>query len=290
MRSKAFVLAATLAVLAPVAALAGTPTPVQITCPVGGKVFTFITTSSVSTWGTRPDGKPYTSWISPMPMSVCPDNGLVIYKDFSEEEIARLGPLIRNPAYLALRDDTPRYRAAWLLRNMDKDKVFSYLWLLNQASWEADGDPERKSRYKREFAEAVAASPPQPKNGMWISMQVHAANAWRELGDLDRAQATLAALPLASLETALEATKNGTGQDAGATPENLETVQNLVDFAKSIGEIIKRGETSSEPLPNIPLRVAAQKCRAMQKTPSGSIDDFCKSATIQARIKLMGED
>lgn len=220
-----------------------------------------------------------------MPMAVCPDNGLVIYKDFSKDEIALLEPLIQNPAYLALRGDTPRYRAAWLLHLLDKDKVFSYLWLLNQASWEADGDSVRKARYKREFAEAVAAIPPQPKNGTWLLMQIHAANAWRELGDLDRAQATLAALPLASLETEVPG--------AGATPAELDAAQakrSLVAFAKSISETIERSDTSSEPLPLIPLRVAAEKCRAMEKASSGFIDDFCKNVAIRERIKLMGED
>src|SRR5262245_54423951 len=109
-------------------AIAGTPTPVQKTCPVGGKPFIYTTTSSLSTWGQRPDGKPYTSWIAPMPMAVCPDNGLVIYKEFSDEEITLLQTLIRTSEYQSLRSETPRYRAAWLLQRLDKDAVLSRLW------------------------------------------------------------------------------------------------------------------------------------------------------------------
>ncbi|MBA4751039.1 MAG: hypothetical protein H2055_02255 [Sphingopyxis sp.] len=220
-----------------------------------------------------------------MPMAVCPENGLVIYKEFSEDEIARLEPLLRNPAYQALSGDVPRYRAAWLLRNLDRDKVFSYVWLLNQASWEADRDPVLKARYKREFAEAVADLPQQPENGMWLSMQVHAVNAWRELGDLGRAQATLAALPLASLKTEISAAE-ATERDHQVARAN----RSLIAFANSISETIKRGDISPEPLPLIPLRFAAEKCRALAKNSSDLIDEFCKTGAIRERIKLMGED
>lgn len=284
MYRKLFISVCFLSPLVPASVIAGTPTPVEKTCPVGGKAFTYIATGSMSSWGTRPDGKPYTSWIAPMPMAVCPDNGLVIYKDFSKEEIVLLEKLILTQEYIALRSEVPRYRAAWLLQKLDSSKVLSRLWLLNEASWEADGDAKRKARYQREFAEGVAALPPKSDSRVWFGLQIYAANAWRELGDLSRAQGILEALPLAALEA---------GPGPNATKEEIaiaQAKQSAAAWAKSIGEAINRGDTSSEPLLLIPTRIAAQKCRDMEAVSPDTVDGFCKSVDMQNRIKMMRQN
>ena len=41
------------------AAVAGFPVTEERTCPIGGERFSFTTTASYSTWGARPDGKPF---------------------------------------------------------------------------------------------------------------------------------------------------------------------------------------------------------------------------------------
>jgi hypothetical protein len=70
-----------------------------MTCPIGGKAFTFNTTSSHSSWGARPDGKPYGSWAFPLALPECPDNGLVLFKDYTPEEVAKLEPIVASEAY-----------------------------------------------------------------------------------------------------------------------------------------------------------------------------------------------
>jgi len=284
MNKKALIFICLLTAFMPASAISSTPTPVQKTCPVGGKFFTYIATNSLSTWGKRPDGKPYTSWIAPMPMAVCPDNGLVIYKDFSKEEIALLEKLIRTPEYISLRSEVPRYRAAWLLKKLDSSKILSRLWLLNEASWESDGDAKRKARYQREFAEGVAALPPQVDDSVWLNLQIYAANAWRELGDLSRAQAILGALPLAALEVAPG--PNATKEELAAA----QAKQSVAARANSISEVIKRGDTSSEPLSLIPTRIAAQKCRDLEIRSPASVEGFCKSVDMQTRIEMMRQN
>ena len=68
-------------------ALAATPYQADAVCPVGGEKFKYTSTGSWSTWGERPDGKPYGSWIFPSPLPECPGNKLVMYREFSPVEI-----------------------------------------------------------------------------------------------------------------------------------------------------------------------------------------------------------
>jgi hypothetical protein len=109
--------------------------------------------------GERPDGKPFGSWTFPLALPECPDNGLVLYKDYTPEEVAKLEPLVASEAYQALRkEDTPYYRAYWLMKEMGVGPE-RYLWALLQASWEAEAKPELRKRYLTELAEASAAVP-----------------------------------------------------------------------------------------------------------------------------------
>src|SRR5215213_996323 len=124
------ILAAAVAVscLPPASASAGSPVTDRMTCPIGGGSFDFTTTASYSTSGERPDGKPYGSSNFPLAIPECPDNGLVLYKDYTPEEVAKLEPLVASEAYQALRkDDTPYYRAYWLMKQMGLGPE-RYLW------------------------------------------------------------------------------------------------------------------------------------------------------------------
>lgn len=255
-------------------AAAATPYEVTLTCPVGGQSFAFTRTGSYSNWGSRPDGKPYGSWIAPLPIPVCPDNGLVMYKDFSPDEIKRLEPLVMSPAYGALRNEAPYYRAVWLMRALHDGDAMDQLWMIAQAAWESDDAPERKQRYQREFAEGVAALPKQPEDFGWISMQGRAVNAWRELGAFARARAVLDELPLDSL-------------DVPAKPDDKEAAQKraLLSYIKQLGTLIDGRDGASEPLRMIPAQVAAQKCMEMEKAESGRTDAYCNEAPIRKAME-----
>ena len=81
------------------AAPAATPVIETMTCPIGGGSFSFTTATGYTTSGERPDGKPYGSWNFPLALPECPDNGLILYKDYTAEEIAKLEPIIASEAY-----------------------------------------------------------------------------------------------------------------------------------------------------------------------------------------------
>lgn len=226
---------------------AGRPVTETMTCPIGDASFPFTTSNSYSTYGERPDGKPYGSWKFPLALPECPDNGLVLYKQYTAEEIAKLEPLVASEAYQALRkEDTPYYRAYWLMKSMGLGPE-RYLWALLQASWEAQDKPELRKRYLAELAEASAAVPPRPADLGWIGMEGRAINALRELGRFDEARARLAKVPLAGLAA------------SGETAE-AKSRRGWHSFFNAIGPVIERQDSSIEPLDMLPRSVAFGRC------------------------------
>ncbi len=270
---KRLAMAAALSCLA-TAAIAGTPYPVQIRCPVGGKSFTHISTMSSSTWGRRPDGKPYGSWEFPMPIPECPDNRLVMFTEFSKDQIKALGPILASSEYKALAGETTYYRALWLARALKLPDV-SAPWLLLQASWQADGEAERKARYQREFVAAVDAEPAAAGNLAWLSTQARAVNAERELGAFDAATARIK-----RLREQLKAPSNDPAEgQAGANERGgLDTFLKLEEAA------IARKDVSAEPIDLVSPRVGAQKCIAMEDAGE-AVSDLCKTTAMADMIK-----
>ena len=274
------VLAAAAAALAcPAAAWAGMPVTETMTCPIGGGSFSFTTTVSYSTYGERPDGKPYGSWTFPLALPECPDNGLVLYKDYTPEEVARLEPLVASEAYQALRkEDTPYYRAYWLMKAMGLGPE-RYLWALLQASWEAQDKPELRKRYLTELAETSATVPPRPADLNWIGMEGRAINALREVGRFEEASARLAKVPLAGLAA--------TGETAEA-----KSRRGWHGFFTAIGPVIERKDSSIEPLDMLPRSVAFGRCIDQAATIGEADKAFCtkESAGVEelraARAKM----
>ncbi|TFI57044.1 hypothetical protein E2493_16950 [Sphingomonas parva] len=240
--------AAAAMLLAPGAAPAGTPVTQKMTCPIGGKAFDFRTTASYTTFGTRADGKPFGSWTFPLALPECPDNGLVLYKDYAPEEVARLEPLVASEAYQALRrEDTQYYRAYWLMKEMGLGPE-RYLWALLQASWEADDRPPLRARYLAELAEASASVPAKPDDLNWIGMEGRAVNALRELGRFDEALARLEKVtiaPPAPLDM---------DQDEGKSRAGW------IDYFAKQKLLIARADASSDPFELLPRREALARC------------------------------
>lgn len=275
-------------------AQAGFPVSRELKCPIGGKTFSHTTTGSYSTWGSRPDGKPYGSWEFPLAMPVCPDNGLVLYKDFSKEELARLKPLIESADYRAMREaETPYYRAHWLMKTLGEPKEEA-LWMLLQASWEADGRPELKQRYQREFAAAAAAIEVKEGDVQALALRGRTVNALRELGEFDKALAELKSLPLGWLDTPIpeekygEATPGGLGRQL-LNYEEIREAKNRrgwLEQMKALQAVIERRDSSSEPIDLIPRRVAAGMCMEAE-TLSAQSRSFCESQEMRAEVEKL---
>jgi len=197
---KRLVLAAALLAMPAGPAIAGFPVTREMTCPIGGERFDFTTTASYTTFGARPDGKPFGSWTFPLELPECPGNGLIVYKEnFEPAELTRLGALIETPGYRALRGgDTSYYRLSWLLREMGAPRP-EVLSALVQATWQPADDSPLRARYLGELAAAAAAEPVAPADLPGFALRAYGINALRELGRFDEASALLARTPLAPL-------------------------------------------------------------------------------------------
>ncbi|HEX8468927.1 MAG TPA: hypothetical protein VF620_14100 [Allosphingosinicella sp.] len=252
------VLAAAFAAAAlPGAAVAAAPVAARkMTCPIGGGSFQFQPVAPPVVAGERPDGRPVGGMKFPLALPECPDNGLVLFKEYDAGEVAKLEPLVASEAYRALRKDgTQYYRAYWLMREMGLPPE-RYLWALLQASWEAEARPELRKRYLEELVEASAKVPPRPGDLTWIGMEGRAINALRELGRFDEALARLDKVPLAGLDSAAPV-------GAAATPQALAQARSRRgwrSFFTAIRPVIERGDSSIEPVDLLPRRVAAERC------------------------------
>lgn len=185
--------------VAPAPALAGIPVTREMTCPIGGERFSFTTTASYSVFGARADGKPYGSWDFPLAIPECPGNGLVMYKDFDQAELTRIGAIIAGDDYRALRrDSTPYYRLHWLLGRMEAPRE-QVLWALIQATWEDPDQSPRRMRYLGEIATIALAETAAPASLPDYGLRAYGINALRELGRFEEADALLARTPLGPL-------------------------------------------------------------------------------------------
>ncbi|HYW14582.1 MAG TPA: hypothetical protein VE891_00320 [Allosphingosinicella sp.] len=281
---RSLVLSAAVAVLAfPAVGALGAPIPARaMTCPIGGGSFQFQPIAPPVVAGERPDGRPVGGMKFPIALPECPDNGLVLYKEYDPGEVAKLKPLMESEAYAALRKDgTQYYRAYWLMREMGQPPE-RYLWALTQATWEAESKPELRKRYLEELVEASAKVPPRPGDLNWIGMEGRAINALRELGRFDEALARLDKVPLAGLDapapTGAEATSQAVAQ--------ARSRRGWRTYFTAIRPAIERRDSSIEPLDLLPRRVAADRCidEPGKLDPAGRA--FCKKeASMVASVR-----
>lgn len=281
--------------LTPSPASAGFPMPQTVKCPIGGKSFTHTTTGSYSTWGYRPDGKPYGSWDFPIQLPKCPGNGLVIFDDFTKEDVTRLKALVESAEYLAIRDSEPNYYlAAWLMERLNRPAV-DVAWMVVQASWQADDRPELKKRYQAEYVDRIRKLEKSGDATDWLFMQARAVNGLRELERFDEAKALLASLDLTPLDVAIPEEKTGaaTPSGLGRSVLNYDEIQaakrkrDFLDQFKELGLLIEARNSASEPLHMMPKREAAARCREGGESLSASDKAYCASDGMK---KLMGRD
>lgn len=237
------------------AAPAAQAAPVQraMKCPLGGEAFQFTTVESIVSWGERPDGKPYGAF--PLDLPECPKNGLVLYKDYEPQEVAKLEPLVASEQYQALRKEhVPFYRAYWLMGEMGVAPG-PRLIALQRAIWTADAKPELRARYLAAFAEETAKLPAKPEDVNWIGMEGRAINALRELGRFDEAAARLAKLPLSALAVA-----EPKAADRSAAAVQARARRNWHSYFQDLKGVIARRDASAEPFEMLPKREWTARC------------------------------
>jgi hypothetical protein len=242
----------------------------SMTCPIGGVSFDYVVPVGAPPLGERPDGKPYGT-VAPMPLPECPTNGLVLYKDYTPEEVAKLEPLVGSDTYQGLRkNDTQYYRAYWLMKEMGVPGQLSLLALL-QAGWEADARPALRARYLAEFAEATAKAEKRPNDLRWVGMEARAVNALRELGKFDEAKARLAEIPLAPLDV-----KVPEGPPTDKKVGEARVRRAWLAFLTAMGPALERKDSSIEPFDLLPRSVALGRCLDPGSKLNTSQKAFCE--------------
>jgi hypothetical protein len=251
---------------------------VTMACPIGGAEFEYRPAQPAAAASTRPDGKPIGPAASPPPLPECPDNGLVLYKEYEAEEVAKLEPLVASEAYRGLYEHPQYYRAYWLMREMGLPPR-EYLYVLLQAAWQADGRPELRTRYLIEFADETAKSEPEPDDLNWIAMEGRAINALREVGRFDEAAARLEKLPLDAL--AVEAPP---AEDMSAAARQARVRRGWFSYFEGLKAALARGDASPEPFDMLPRRIAIGRCIADEAQLDEAQKAFCEaeSAAIEA--------
>lgn len=246
--------------------MATTWAEVTLKCPIGGKKFKTSSMASNSYFGQRPDGRPY----SPMPvtpMFECPDNGFVLYKEkFSQDEIARLTPLVASAEYQAMRQtETQYYRAWWLMEKVGASRL-GRITNLMVAGWESDADAPRKARYQTAFVAAVGAferDPASPADWFWLNLR--AANALRELGRFDESVARLDAIDKTNLLPTDE--------------DQLSAAKRVITGLRALNA---DRNTASEPANLIPARMAIVRCK--QEGLSPAEQSACSGDEVKSEI------
>jgi hypothetical protein len=263
---------------------ATTTFPQEMKCAIGGKPFMYQAMMSNSSWGARPDGKPYSP--SPVfPAPECPDNHLIMYRKFTADELARLKDLIASPEYTAMTGkDTQRYRMAWLEKSLVPQSE-DYPWMLLAASWEAKDGSELRARYQAEFVAVVAQLPAKPDDMGWLTLQFRAANNLRELGHFAEATAVLDAMPLQKLSEGVPTDE----KDLNALPEEKQIAWYFLDYIRRLRVAIAREDRSAEPLDLIPPRQAAERCFFEADELADFGTSYCQKAEIKEIIEKSKE-
>ena len=238
-------LLAVLAVLAwPGAAQATTFIEDKFVCPVGGEKFKAAVVASYSSWGQRPDGRAYGTLPIP-PIVECPGNGLLLIEEsFTPTELAILNEAVPSPEYQGMRTtETPRYRAWWLLTKLGRDPYQTAGQLL-MASWESDGNWDRKVRYLAAYVAAATGLKRDAEHaGPWLWLNLRAANALRELGYFDKALALLERLDRPEY--------------LPSDPEQLAGANELI---AGLRQLAQEQNLANEPANLIPDRYAGLRC------------------------------
>jgi len=125
----------------------------EIECPVDGEKFEFHGQDSGTAFGAMLDGQGYGAIVTPWPIPKCPGNGMVIYKEFSEKEIATLKPFIKSKEYQELQKRETNYWLAYILSKHLAAPITEQIDLMQQATWEAEDD--QYERYAKETIKTI---------------------------------------------------------------------------------------------------------------------------------------
>lgn len=163
-------------------------------CAIGGESFKSLSFVIYSTFGRHLDWEPISYMRFPIPLPVCPGNGLVVTKeDYGKEELEKLKKVIESKPY---KDIYAQKHATYYLfakiKELNEEKFDDYWWLYLNATWEADNCKD-KVRYKEYALETISAGTKrlaelkESEELYWV-LKIVTAEMYRRIGDFKSAQ------------------------------------------------------------------------------------------------------
>ncbi|MFT4089249.1 MAG: hypothetical protein QM645_00860 [Asticcacaulis sp.] len=248
-------------------------------CPVGNHKFEATVYGSRFIYGQRPDGRPLETsrgYVSP---PECPRNHLVLYRDFSSEELTKLGIVIKTAEYRDMvKTETPFYRAAWLEQAINPASA-DYVWLLLQATWYVNNDAERKERYRALFLSVAEDMPVSTDNIGSLMLRLRVINTYRETGQFDRAARELGKLPVEDLSHGLP----DNAEDAYRLSDADLSRWQFVTSANQMKTLILRQDGAVDPIDIIPEWMIEEECYFRQ--PKSAFESaFCSTPELLQKL------
>ena len=145
------------AVLLSTSANAGILIDQELTCPVGGEIFTIDGTASCSTMGRMLSLKPITSCDFITRLPVCPKNKLPMYRDFTDDEVKRITAFMDSNEYKDALDEPVYLRAYLLSKTLEDDESLEPFILLQSAIWYGQTSPQISDLYDKALQQAKSS-------------------------------------------------------------------------------------------------------------------------------------
>jgi len=237
-------------------------------CPIGGEEFEANVVLSNTTWGQRPDGKPYSA-LPVYPVTECPQNGFLLFdENFTEEELQILEKATGTAEFQAMREtDTQHYRVWWLKNKVQRDEA-SQLSSLLRAGWETDHDYDRKVKYQSQFANLALNMVRTDENAaVWFYYNLRAVNILRELGYFDEGLKRLDFL-----------------MKPEYLPQDDQEKEGALFFADALRALLEQKNPFFEPANLVPERVAIFRCVAPKSPLTDAENTACASEEVTKAI------
>ncbi|MEQ1764305.1 MAG: hypothetical protein ABL984_14335 [Pyrinomonadaceae bacterium] len=163
-------------------------------CPVGGEKFKARYLGTHSTFGRHLDWEPVSYMRFPVPLPVCPSNGLIVAEEkYSKEESEKLKKVVESKTYKDLyAQKHATYYLFAKIKELNAEKYDDYWWLYLNATWEAD-NCKNKVRYKEYALEVISAGNKRltelkdSEQLHWV-LKVITADMHRRIGDFKSSQ------------------------------------------------------------------------------------------------------
>ena len=169
----------------------------EFKCPIGNESFESLSLGTHSKFGVYLDWKPVSYMDFPVPLPVCPSNGLVMTKEnYTATELKTLSAIIMANDYKEIfENQNSSYYLYAKINEKLQDEAVDQWWLLLNSTWEAYGC-KNKSKYTKyaletiQEAEKSLDSLNSTDDNYWL-LHIIISNLNRRIGDFETAKTWL---------------------------------------------------------------------------------------------------